>query len=474
MHEIKSPFLILMEEQSYLAQSLESAFEKQNVKVKIVTIAEASSIVISEKPSGYLICTSPELLKKAVSVKVMVDQAIKNKTPVFIMGNIDELELLWETLPQQMVMDVFIRPITVGDMVDNVCTQMNDFYQLKKHTILAVDDSGIILRKIKALLEDTYQVVLANSGAMAIKYLTLNTPDLILLDYAMPIVDGSQIMQMLREDPEFHHIPIIFLTGKNDAETVKNVMSLKPDGYLLKSMNPQKLHAAIDDFLHHGANKPVTIPIAFCGGYIDILQKYFPPDRQMSHTGQLYISCTVSRNNIQFLFCAFLQSGATVVFSSEHFLSTRKNLTTCPEPVLTASASCVNNPYAAHVLSDHIATENFVLPPFYHLPASDGKTLSFSDLSPADTHRFPAAAQHRGWYASDDPHRSAVRLHWYFQTISTLYFFRSDILSRHLPAAPQMPAISIRRNHTATPRLSARFFRDPDSSPSGQQFPPRP
>ena len=238
MHEIKSPFLILMEEQSYLAQSLESAFEKQDVKVKIVTIAEASSIVISEKPSGYLICTSPELLKKAVSVKVMVDQAIKNKTPVFIMGNIDELELLWETLPQQMVMDVFTRPITVGDMVD----------QLKKRTILAVDDSGIILRKIKALLEDTYQVVLANSGAMAIKYLTLNTPDLILLDYAMPIVDGSQIMQMLREDPEFHHIPIIFLTGKNDAETVKNVMSLKPDGYLLKSMNPQKLHAAIDDF----------------------------------------------------------------------------------------------------------------------------------------------------------------------------------------------------------------------------------
>ena len=184
-----------------------------------------------------------------------------------------------------MVMDVFTRPITVGDMVDNVCTQMNDFYQLKKRTILAVDDSGIILRKIKALLEDTYQVVLANSGAMAIKYLTLNTPDLILLDYAMPIVDGSQIMQMLREDPEFHHIPIIFLTGKNDAETVKNVMSLKPDGYLLKSMNPQKLHAAIDGFFHHGENKPVTIPIAFCGGYIDIPQKcslqanVFPAER---------------------------------------------------------------------------------------------------------------------------------------------------------------------------------------------------
>ena len=53
---------------------------------------------------------------------------------------------------------------------------------------------------------------------------------------------------MLREDPEFQHIPIIFLTGKNDAETVKNVMALKPEGYLLKSMNPHKLHQAIDNF----------------------------------------------------------------------------------------------------------------------------------------------------------------------------------------------------------------------------------
>lgn len=64
----------------------------------------------------------------------------------------------------------------------------------------------------------------------------------------MPIVDGRQFMQMIREDTEFQNIPIIFLTGKNDAQTVMDVMSLKPNGYLLKSMDAQKLHAAIDDF----------------------------------------------------------------------------------------------------------------------------------------------------------------------------------------------------------------------------------
>lgn len=246
MLEENNQFLILMEEQSYLAQSLESAFEKQKRNVKIVTIAEASAIVSNTKPEGYLICTSPELMKKTVSIKVMIDQAIRQKTPVFVMGNANELEILWETVSSQIVTDIFTRPVNVSEMVETICKQTTELH--KKRTILAVDDSGIILRKIKTLLEDTYQVVLANSGAMAIKYLTLNTPDLILLDYAMPIVNGSQVLQMLREDPDFQHIPIIFLTGKNDTETVKNAMSLKPDGYLLKSMDPQKLHQAIDDF----------------------------------------------------------------------------------------------------------------------------------------------------------------------------------------------------------------------------------
>lgn len=52
-----------------------------------------------------------------------------------------------------------------------------------------------------------------------------------------------------------NNIPIIFLTGKNDADTVKNVMTLKPDGYLLKNMEPQSLHDAIDRFFAERAEQ---------------------------------------------------------------------------------------------------------------------------------------------------------------------------------------------------------------------------
>lgn len=105
-----------------------------------------------------------------------------------------------------------------------------------------------MLRNIKKWLEDRYQVILANSGAMAIKYLATNRPDLVLLDYEMPVVDGSQVLQMIRSETEFCDIPVIFLTGKNDKESIMKVLELKPEGYLLKTMEPQKIIQEIDNF----------------------------------------------------------------------------------------------------------------------------------------------------------------------------------------------------------------------------------
>ena len=75
----------------------------------------------------------------------------------------------------------------------------------------------------------------------AIKFLLKRPVDLILLDYEMPIVDGPQVLQMLRQEPATEHIPVIFLTGVGTKEAVQRVMSLKPDGYILKSTSRDNL-----------------------------------------------------------------------------------------------------------------------------------------------------------------------------------------------------------------------------------------
>lgn len=117
-----------------------------------------------------------------------------------------------------------------------------------KRKILVVDDSVTICRSIAKLLEPDYEVAQANSGVAAIRTITLNRPDLILLDYEMPVVDGKQTLEMLRWEKSFSDIPVIFLTGRSDPKLVKDLLSLKPAGYLLKDLRPAEIKTKIDAF----------------------------------------------------------------------------------------------------------------------------------------------------------------------------------------------------------------------------------
>ena len=117
-----------------------------------------------------------------------------------------------------------------------------------KPKILIVDDSMTIRHGMKQLLEGDYEVAMAESGVAAIRTITLNRPDLVLLDYEMPIVDGKQTLEMLRSEKSFEDIPVIFLTGRRDTATMIQVMPLKPAGYLLKDSKPADLKKEIDAF----------------------------------------------------------------------------------------------------------------------------------------------------------------------------------------------------------------------------------
>lgn len=118
----------------------------------------------------------------------------------------------------------------------------------QKKKILVVDDSQVILQAMNELLGETYEITSATSGLSAIRSLTLNRPDLILLDYEMPVCDGKQILEMIRSEKDFADIAVIFLTGRVDKESVKRVLSLKPAGYLSKSLNPVEIKKNIDHY----------------------------------------------------------------------------------------------------------------------------------------------------------------------------------------------------------------------------------
>ena len=115
----------------------------------------------------------------------------------------------------------------------------------KKH-ITVIDDDTLMLKMIREHLRDKYEVVIVPSGSVALKFLETKSTDLILLDYEMPGESGPEVLAKLRENPATADIPVIFLTGVTERSKIAKAISLKPQGYLLKPIDREKLFDAIE------------------------------------------------------------------------------------------------------------------------------------------------------------------------------------------------------------------------------------
>ncbi|MBQ9632297.1 MAG: response regulator, partial [Lachnospiraceae bacterium] len=152
-----------------------------------------------------------------------------------------------------------IRPIDNTDVLAAIARRLNlaegDYEAVAaeenndRRRILIVDDNASTLRSIKGMLDADYEIVMANSGIKAMTAIGKKRPDLILLDYEMPVCDGRQTLEMIRADADLMDIPVIFLTGVSDRAHIEAVLGLKPAGYLLKPPIREKIVEAIEKAL---------------------------------------------------------------------------------------------------------------------------------------------------------------------------------------------------------------------------------
>lgn len=101
--------------------------------------------------------------------------------------------------------------------------------------IVVVDDDPEILKLITMLLRR----IGADSktfydGRDALEYLAKETPDLIVLDLMMPEIDGFDILRKLRRQPRFNHVPVLILSAKADAGSIREGLEQGADGYVTK------------------------------------------------------------------------------------------------------------------------------------------------------------------------------------------------------------------------------------------------
>lgn len=115
--------------------------------------------------------------------------------------------------------------------------------------VLVVDDTPDNITLLSGLLKDNYKVKVALNGEKAIDMISKSPPDIILLDVMMPVMNGYETCQILKENEAWKDIPIIFLTSKNEVEDESKGFELGAADYITKPVNPVILLSRIKTHL---------------------------------------------------------------------------------------------------------------------------------------------------------------------------------------------------------------------------------
>lgn len=239
--------LLVSEAKGYIVTSF-----RDKLIEEVGTVYEGNGIESIERIDGgiaAIVIYVDELVVRDTQLLVYIkDKSTEDNIPIFMIGNEQDLTDICNLIPERMIQKMFVRPVNIKDVVKDIRQFLEEHDKTHMKKILAVDDSELALHNIKTWLDGSYQVMLADSGVNAIKVMSLNKPDLILMDYEMPICDGRLTLEMIRGEKEFADIPVVFLTGKSDRESILKVMELHPVGYLLKTTKPAELKRFVDDF----------------------------------------------------------------------------------------------------------------------------------------------------------------------------------------------------------------------------------
>lgn len=120
---------------------------------------------------------------------------------------------------------------------------------MSKKILIVDDDTGIMVALQFLLEQNGYDTLIAFSGEDAMEVVERHHPDLILLDVLLPVVDGFEVCQRVRENPDFKDIRIVLVTALGSEAHVVKGLDLGADAYVVKPFSNAALMAKVRELL---------------------------------------------------------------------------------------------------------------------------------------------------------------------------------------------------------------------------------
>ena len=222
--------LIVSFTEGFLAKSLLTKLTDADIPAAIAT-ADIKEIKKHADNMELVVLFLSEELETVPETLVYLKDTIQDKElGLILIGDEDQYAQIMKTFPETAVTEWFKRPLDIDKLVKRVSVYLDENTgDKRKKTVLIVDDDITYMRTVYEWLKDSYHVG-------------------ILLDYEMPIANGPQVLSMLKNDSDTGQIPVMFLTGHGDKESVLSVVGLSPVDYLLKTIDKATLLDKLNTF----------------------------------------------------------------------------------------------------------------------------------------------------------------------------------------------------------------------------------
>ena len=145
--------------------------------------------------------------------------------------------------------------------------------------LLIVDDQPINIQVLYRLFADQHQIFMATDGETALQIARHEQPDLILLDWVMPGLDGHDLCKALKNTPETRDIPVLFVTAQQDPDQETRALDVGGVDFITKPINPSAVRARVRTHLTLKFQTDLLKRMAFIDGLTGIFNRRYFDDR---------------------------------------------------------------------------------------------------------------------------------------------------------------------------------------------------
>ncbi len=169
-------------------------------------------------------------------------------------------DLSYEPNPEGGSIFTFSLPLDIGSYSGSDISQTvalsesvshNASRSVREFTMLIVEDTAELRTFLGNIFKDEYNVILASDGLEAEDDLKIAIPDIVLSDVIMPGKTGYALCSDIKSNSDWHHLPVILLTAKADAESCIEGMNAGADAYIPKPFDPDSLRATVKSLIRN-------------------------------------------------------------------------------------------------------------------------------------------------------------------------------------------------------------------------------